>query len=81
MMERCIMTACDAVETMMRSTGRTAYRLARDVRRAPTYVSSMIRRRAEPAPSVLAMLGSACGYDLALVPRDGGESIIIDPRE
>ncbi len=47
------------------------------------YVSGMLHRGSEPAPSVLSDIAAECGYGLALVPEDATlpeGSIPIDGR-
>lgn len=72
------MQALEAAREMMRREGRTMYRVSVDMGQKPSYVQSAMRRHGIGAPT-LALIADACGYDLALIPREGGEPIRIDP--
>ena len=72
------MQALEAAREMMEREGLTMYRVSVDTGHKPSYVQSAMRKGAIGA-HVLALIADACGYDLALVPRAGGEPIRIDP--
>lgn len=72
------MTTLEALRAMLDASGVSAYRAALDIGRAPTCVSGMLRRGSCPNADLLAKIADACGYDLALLPRDGGACIRID---
>ena len=72
------MQALEAAREMMEREGLTMYRVSVDMGEKPSYVQSAMRRPGMGAPT-LALIADACGYDLALVPRAGGEPIRIDP--
>lgn len=71
------MDTLKAVRLMLDRSGVTPYRVAVEMGRAPTYVSSMLRRGSCPSADLLAKIGAACGYRLELVPLDGGDSLTI----
>lgn len=70
----------EAVRAMLEHSGRTSYRVAVEMGRAPSYVSSMLRRGSCPSADVLAQMADACGYDLRLVSRDGLDALTIGGR-
>jgi len=71
------MESLEALRLMLDRSGTTAYRVAVDMGRSPSYVSSMLRRGSVPSADLLARMAAACGYSLRLVPLDGGEEINI----
>ena len=71
------MVTLEAVRMMIERAGVTPYRVAVDMGRAPTYISSMLRRGSCPSADLLSKIGAACGYRLELVPLDGGDSLTI----
>lgn len=75
------MESLEALRLMLDRSGTTAYRVAVDIGRSPSYVSSMLRRGSVPSADLLARIAAACDYDLRLVPRGGGESIELDGGE
>lgn len=74
------MDTIESVRMMIERAGVTPYRVAVDMGRAPTYVSSMLRRGSTPSADLLAQIADVCGYDLRLISRDGLDSITIDAR-
>lgn len=72
------MDTVESVRLMIERAGVTPYRVAVDMGRAPTYVSSMLRRGSVPSADLLAQIADACGYDLRLIARDGLDSITVD---
>lgn len=71
------MNTLEAVRLMLDRSGATPYRVAVEMGRAPTYISSMLRRGSVPSADLLSEIGAACGYRLELVPLDGGDSLTI----
>ena len=68
---------------MLGRSGKSAYRVALAMGKTDAYVSGMLHRGSEPAPSVLSDIAAECGYGLALVPEDATlpeGSIPIDGR-
>lgn len=74
------MDTLGAVRTMIDRSGESAYSVALELGRTHSYVSGMLRRGSVPSGDILAAIAHACGYDLCLVPRDGGDVIAIDGR-
>lgn len=72
------MKTLEAVRLMLDRSGATSYRVAVDMGRSPTYVSSMLRRGSCPSADLLAKMAHICGYRLDLVPYDGSDVIHID---
>lgn len=72
------MNTSEALRLLLDRSGVTPYRVAVDMGRAPTYVSSMLRRGSVPSADLLAQIADVCGYDLRLISRDGLDSITID---
>lgn len=72
------MKTLDAVRVMLARSGLTPYRLALLIGRESTYISGMLRRGSVPSADLLAKMAAACGYDLRLVPRGGGEALELD---
>ena len=72
------MTSLEAVRAMLDSSGVTPYRVALKIGRSPNFVSGMLRRGSCPSADLLARMAGACGYDLRLVPRAGGDSLTVD---
>ena len=72
------MTTLDALRDMLAKSGLTAYGAAKALGKSHTYVSNLFTRGTVPNADRLALIASACDYDLALIPRAGGDPILID---
>ena len=73
------MQTLDAVREMLGRRGMSMYAASVATGHRASYVQSLMRRKGGISAPVLAMLGDVCGYDLALVDRETGEAIRIDP--
>lgn len=71
------MDAMDALRTIIADSGLTHRQIARRLNKYDTYVSQTLSRATTPHADTLASIARACGYDLCLVPRDGGTTITI----
>lgn len=68
----------DAVREIIGNAGMSAYSASLALGKAHSYMTSLLKRKGGIGAPVLATIADACGYDLMLVPRDGGEPIVID---
>ena len=71
------MQPLDAAREMLDKSGMSMYKVSIETGHKPSYVSSALRKQAIGA-HVLASIADVCEYDLALIPRDGGDPILID---
>jgi len=75
------MDTLSAMRKMIDSAGMTAYAVARKLDKSHTYVSNLFVRGSIPSADRLSTIADACGYDLALMPRDKDKDIIrISPQ-
>lgn len=58
-----------ALRAIVARAGISRRKLSQDLGRAPTYITSTITQAARPTADTLALIASACGYRLALIPR------------
>lgn len=74
------MDTCEAVRQMINRSGRSQYDVSAAIGRSPAYISATLARGSDLQGGTLARIADACGYDLQLVKRDGGEVLgRIDP--
>ena len=73
------MDAKKALRQIMESSHTTGYSIAKRMGRSKGYVYDRLCRPTQPSYAFLTSVADACGYDLALVKRDGSETIILDP--
>lgn len=73
------MQAKAALNTIISQSGETKSALATMLGRSPNYVHSLVNKRTDPSVGTLVEVADVCGYDLALIKRDGSDTIIIDP--
>ena len=77
------MDTTEAVRAMLDETGASPYAAAMALGKTHSYISGMLRRGSEPAPSVLADIAHVCGRELVLVPEGSDVpegTIVIDGR-
>ena len=71
------MQPLEAAREMLDKSGMSMYKASIETGHKPSYVQSALRKQAIGA-HVLASIADACNYDLALIPRGGGDPIFID---
>ena len=69
----------DALNSVIEESGRTKYSVSRDLGRGRNYVYKMFDRGSNPAYETILSIANLCGYDLALIKRDGSRTILLDP--
>jgi DNA-binding phage protein len=79
--ERTAMKVKDALNSVIEGSGRTKYSVSRDLGRGRNYVYKMFDRDSNPAYETILSIANLCGYDLALVKRDGTNTILLDKPE
>lgn len=72
------MDTLQAMRAMLEGAGMTPYAAGIATGHSHTYVSNLFTRGTTPNGNRLAEIARACGYDLALIPRAGGDPIVID---
>ena len=75
------MQARNALNTIVAHSGYSKTDVARLMGRNDNYIRRFISGGNTPRTDILAEVADVCGYDLALIRRDGSERIIIDPPE
>ena len=73
------MDAKKALRQIMDKSETTGYAIALSMGRNSSYVYNVLGTHSNPSYAFLTSVADACGYDLALVKRDGSETIILDP--
>lgn len=74
------MDTIQAVRSMLRHSGKTQAELSAAVGKSPSYISATLAQGSDLQGGTLARIADACGYDLQLVRRDGGDVLgRIDP--
>lgn len=71
------MRPCKAVETMLERSGTSKYALSKGIGRSRNYVGNTLDKDVDIGALNLACMADVMGYDLALLPRDGGEALTI----
>ena len=71
------MDALQALREIVDGSGLTHRQIARRLGRYDSFVSQTLSRSATPQLDTLIDVAHTCGYDLMLVPRDGGKAISI----
>jgi len=74
------MDSVQALREAVEVSGLTHRQVAQRMGRHGAYVSQTLRQKSVGG-DVLASIATACGYRLALVPLDGGRSIVIGEDE
>lgn len=74
------MQVMDAVRHIISSSGKGGYGLSKELGKSRSYVSVLLRA-GDVKATTLATIAHACGYDLVLVQRDGGDTVKIDGRD
>ena len=69
----------DALNDIMSDSGMSKYAVAKAMGRHGNYVYSLMNRTTNPSYEVLTSIADICGYDLALIKRDGSNTIILNP--
>ena len=69
----------EAIGFVIDESGKSRYAISRDLGKGRNYVYKLFERDSNPAYDTLASIANLCGYDLALVKRDGSNTIILDP--
>lgn len=75
------MQALNALNTVIAHSKLSKAEVARLMGRDVNYISSTVSRRSIPRTDIMSEIADVCGYDLALIKRDGTETIIIDPPD
>ena len=73
------MNSVEALRHIVEASGRPKMRISADLGRSSNWLATTLRNAQPPKAPTLAAVADACGYDLQLVRRDGGETITIDP--
>lgn len=75
------MKSNDLLAYMQANSGMSQANLSRTMGRSDKFISRYISGKATPGLDLMSEVADVCGYDLALIKRDGTETIIIDPPE
>lgn len=75
------MQVTEAIRQMVKGSGKSGHAVSTSMGRSPHWLASTLSQKSDPKTSTLALIATACGYDLTLVKWDGSESIRIDPDE
>lgn len=62
--------ATEAMRAIIEGSGKSGRQVAREIGRSDSFVSSSLAQGVCPRADTLARVARACGYELALVPRD-----------
>lgn len=60
------MKATEALRKMVKSSGKTALSISKEIGRKPNYVSSLLHRGSTPTVETFASIAKACGATLRL---------------
>lgn len=71
----------NAMNEIMDESGMSRYAIAKTMGRSNNYVYNLFGRGGYPSYQVASDIADICGYDLALVKRDGSRTIILDKPE
>ena len=71
------MEVADAMRKMVDESGLTRSQISARMGRYDSYISQLLTRPSVPGADTVAAVAHACGYRLALVPMDGGDTIPI----
>lgn len=69
----------DALNEIMDGSGLTRYAIAKKFGKTPNYVYKMMNQSKAVGYPFMSSIADVCGYDIALVKRDGSNTIILDP--
>ena len=73
------MQVLTAFNTIVTRSGLSKAAIAKSIGRNVNYINGITIRGSVPRADTLALVADVCGYDLALIKRDGSDTIIIDP--
>ena len=73
------MDALSALNTAVAHSGLTRSKVSVQAGRSRQFIATIMGQGHTPSSDTLADFADICGYDLALIKRDGSETIIIDP--
>lgn len=73
------MNALQALNTAISHSGLTRSQVSTSTGRSRQYLTTILNRGTVPSPDAYADFADVCGYDLALIKRDGTEVLRIDP--
>ena len=63
------MDASEAIRMMIKLSGKSGRKVAREIGRSESFVSASLAQGVCPRVDTLARVASACGYELVLVPK------------
>lgn len=72
------MKANEALAYMLETSGRSAYSVSLALGKSHSYINSLTKRKGNISAHVLASVANVLDYDLALINRQTGETILLD---
>ena len=72
------MDAKNALRRIVTLSGKTQRQISSDMGRSENFVSAVRTQKRTPNADLMAEMAQACGYDLQLAKKGGGEVITID---
>lgn len=64
------------LEHLIAASGKTPYRISKDINRPTNYISSLLARKTVPGLGVMADIAEACGYAIAIIGKDDAFGIM-----
>ena len=68
-----------ALTEVINESGKSRYAVAKELGKGTTYIYKLTSRPTSPSYETITSIADVCGYDLALIKRDGSNTIILDP--
>ena len=69
------MDASEAMRLIIEASGKTGRQVAREIGRSESFISSSLAQGVCPRADTLARIAHACGYELAIIPRNEADRI------
>ena len=69
------MDASEAMRLIIEASGKTGRQVAREIGRSESFISSSLAQGVCPRADTLARIAPACGYELAIIPRNEADRI------
>ena len=70
-----------AIREIMNNAGIGTRELGRALHKSDRYMSGILSRGSIPKVDTMVSIASTCGYDVVLVPKNGGDSITLEIDE
>lgn len=71
----------DAIREIMNNAGIGKREMGRLMHKSDMYMNGIINRGSIPKVDTMVSIASTCGYDVVLVPKNGGDSITLEIDE